>query len=58
MISREEYYVGASPAPVHDFIHQLLLNRTPVPRRSPVPSVYYVANEVEGLSDVMGEEIE
>src|SRR5712672_4145908 len=55
VISRKEYYLGAAMTPSNDLIYQLLLRLTPVPRRAPVPSVYYVANKVQGLRDVMAQ---
>src|ERR1700691_1414417 len=58
MISRQEYYVGATPAPSHDFVDQLLLHGTPVPRRTAVPSVDDVADEIEGLRNMTAQEVE
>jgi hypothetical protein len=58
MIPRDEYYFGATMPPSYDLIDQFLLRLTPVPRRSPVPSVNYVANQVEGLRDMIAKKIE
>src|SRR5271167_4975146 len=53
MIPGDEYYVDASPPPLNDLIHYLLLRGTPVPRRPPVPSVNDVADQVKGLRNMM-----
>src|ERR1700678_310445 len=58
VISRQEYYIDATPAPSHDLIYQRLLRGTPVPRRPPVPSVDYVTHEIEGLRNMTAQEIE
>ena len=58
VISRQENHVGATAAPLHDLIHQLLLSEAPVPRRAQVKPVDYIANEIEGLCNVMAKKIE
>src|SRR5271156_696822 len=58
MISGKEYYVGAAAAPLHDLVDQLLLCRTPIPRRSPVPSIDDVTDEVQRLREVMPQKVE
>src|SRR5271166_5958466 len=58
MMPRQEYYVGAAAAPSPNLIHHFLLLGTPVPRRSPVPAVDYVADQVKGLRNVTPQKIE
>src|SRR5580700_10629309 len=38
--------------------NQALLRGTPMPRRSAVPSVDYIADEIEGLCNMMSQEVE